>query len=418
MPQTTLSIAKGADPPAFDTGNTPEGLDASTFGTPILLGKINWDATTASGTFVSLPLINYAQSTANTLIADLNGQTEFRIVATPENATAAANWGGEALSAGNPEYPVLTFGVQEGVVSSLPTWLAAGSNATWTSATHSLVVHGAADIIADPGTDEPIITTDGGASSVLKVDVASGGTLEAIHIGGITLTGGASMVVDSVGAGRTATNHDELLIASGGAFSIDSSSKLDLVDNDADFVGGNLSAITNSLKSGFNGSGSWWTGSGIMSSKAAASPAAKTLGVKMTTGGDVLVKYTYVGDADLSGTLTATDYMAIDNGFNMSLSGYANGDFNYDGKINGDDYALIDNSYNTQGAISGASPLAAVAGSSEQIASVKPSPSVFATGIPISDSAPVPVLTGTAPAGTDSLFADDNKKTLAEDVLG
>jgi Immunoglobulin domain/Calx-beta domain len=422
VPSTALSIAVGQSPPDFDPTNLPEGLDSSganSFGTPMLLGQINWNSTTAADTYVTLPLINYTPSTAAALMADLNNKTVFRIVATPEVSTVLANWGNVALFQGNPEEPVLTVGVQEGVVSSLPAWLASGSNATWTLATNSLVVHGAADIIADPGSAEPIITTDGGAASVLKVDVASGGTLQTIHIGGITLTGGASMIVDSVGSGRTATNHDELLIASGGAFSIDSSSKLDLVDNDADFVGGNLSTITNSLESGFNASGSWWTGSGIISSKAAASPASKTLGVKMTSGGDVLVKYTYVGDADLSGTLTAADYVAIDNGFNMSFSGYANGDFNYDGKINGDDYALIDNSYNTQATISGASPLAVVAGSSEQIASAKPVPtSVFATGVPISVSAAFPVLTGTAPAGTDSLFADDNKRTLAEDVLG
>jgi hypothetical protein len=428
VPDAASSIADTTNPSntlhTFDINALPEGLDTSgsnSFGTPILLGKINWVANVPgqTDTLLSLPLLNYTTATANTLISDLNNNDIFRIVATPENGSVDASWGSFAGSfQGNSEAPQVAIGVQEGVVSALPAWLAAGSNATWTSATKSLVVHGAADIIADPGTDEPIITTDGGAASILKVDVASGGTLQAIHIGGITLAGGASMIVDSVGSGRTATNHDELLIASGGAFSIDSLSKLDLVDNDADFVGGSLSAITNSLRGGFNGNGGWWTGGGIVSSKAAASPASKTLGVKMISGG-VLVKYTYVGDADLSGTITAADYVAIDNGFNMSSSGYANGDFNYDGKINGDDYAMIDNSYNTQAAISGASPLAVVAGSSEQIAVAKPAPtSVFATGVPITASAALPFLTGTAPAGTDSLFADDKKKTLVEDVLG
>jgi hypothetical protein len=67
---------------------------------------------------------------------------------------------------------------------------------------------------------------------------------------------------------------------------------------------------------------------------------------------DVLVKYTYFGDANLDGTVNATDYIAIDNGFNSSGNSWVNGDFNYDGVVNGDDYSLIDNAYNTQGGVS------------------------------------------------------------------
>ena len=71
--------------------------------------------------------------------------------------------------------------------------------------------------------------------------------------------------------------------------------------------------------------------------------------------GDVEVKYTYYGDANLDGAISAADYLQIDNGFNSQggptpLTGWSNGDFNYDGKINGDDYTLIDNAFNTQGA--------------------------------------------------------------------
>ena len=66
---------------------------------------------------------------------------------------------------------------------------------------------------------------------------------------------------------------------------------------------------------------------------------------------DVLVKYTYYGDTDLSGVVDSSDYIAIDNGFNNQLTGWNNGDFNYDGMINGDDYALIV-AYNSQGGVS------------------------------------------------------------------
>ena len=67
------------------------------------------------------------------------------------------------------------------------------------------------------------------------------------------------------------------------------------------------------------------------------------------TGDSVLVKYTYTGDADLSGQLNADDYFALDSHYNKSGAafGYVNGDFNYDGQINGDDYFLIDSNYSS-----------------------------------------------------------------------
>jgi hypothetical protein len=66
---------------------------------------------------------------------------------------------------------------------------------------------------------------------------------------------------------------------------------------------------------------------------------------------DVLVKYTYYGDANLDGKIDGSDYSRIDNASasSGSLTGWFNGDFNYDGVINGSDYTLIDNAFNTQG---------------------------------------------------------------------
>jgi len=61
------------------------------------------------------------------------------------------------------------------------------------------------------------------------------------------------------------------------------------------------------------------------------------------------VKYTYYGDANLSGVVDGSDYSLIDNGYLKGLSDWQNGDFNYDGKVNGSDYTLIDNTFNSQG---------------------------------------------------------------------
>jgi hypothetical protein len=135
--------------------------------------------------------------------------------------------------------------------------------------------------------------------------------------------------------------------------------KLDLANNDLLVHNGDLAAVTAFIKAGFNGGK--WNGQGLLSSAAANDPMhLTTLGVIQQTAsgsfdgqsvsaGDVLVKSTYYGDADLSGKVDGTDYSLIDHGFNTpGSSGWQNGDFNYDGKIDGSDYSLIDNAFNMQ----------------------------------------------------------------------
>jgi rhamnogalacturonan endolyase len=163
---------------------------------------------------------------------------------------------------------------------------------------------------------------------------------------------------------------------------------LDLKDNDLIVHNGTLSDITSEIATASD-HGAWDGVGGITSSVA---PAARntTLAAVLNDDGtgtetalfsdfdgqsvvdsDVLVKYTFYGDADLNGQVNAADYVAIDNGFNMGLVGWQNGDFNYDGVINGDDYTLIDNAFNTQGGVSfagvSAGPTEMVAGATEQV---------------------------------------------------
>ena len=184
---------------------------------------------------------------------------------------------------------------------------------------------------------------------------------------------------------------------------------LDLSGNDLIVHAGNLSTITGQIKSGFNpAAGGNWLGTGITSSAAAGdlthltalgaiqnSVDGTTSGAVLYSSGfdgvptastDVLVKYTYYGDADLSGKVDGSDYSRIDNGFTGQLTGWFNGDFNYDNAIDGTDYALIDNSFNTQGA--------------SLAAEIAPSMDAHASKMVIGTSQPF-ALTSTAPA-TDS----------------
>jgi hypothetical protein len=63
------------------------------------------------------------------------------------------------------------------------------------------------------------------------------------------------------------------------------------------------------------------------------------------------VKYTYVGDANLSGAVSFDDYVGMDNAFFELIPnlGWATGDINFDGVINFDDYSKVDQAFFVQG---------------------------------------------------------------------
>ena len=99
-----------------------------------------------------------------------------------------------------------------------------------------------------------------------------------------------------------------------------------------------------------------WTGTGGIVTTSAAPADLTTLGIATAgsvqasafaglslAANDVLVRYTWGGDANLDGRIDIDDYGQID--FNVAIpgaSGWSGGDFNYDGKINIDDYGIID----------------------------------------------------------------------------
>jgi hypothetical protein len=163
---------------------------------------------------------------------------------------------------------------------------------------------------------------------------------------------------------------------------------LDITGNDLVVQNGNLSQVTNQIAGGYDPTaGATWTGDGITSSIAAADTTHLTaVGVELnsdasgnaifgtgtslgrfdgqnTGPNDVLVKYTYFGDANLDGKVDGSDYSRIDAGYasHGALTGWANGDFNYDGVIDGTDYSLIDNAFNNQNAVTLSSSATAAA---------------------------------------------------------
>ena len=186
--------------------------------------------------------------------------------------------------------------------------------------------------------------------------VGPAGDLTATFVrdGSMSVEGRASIVPN--GGGATSVSRV-------GSLSIETAGVLDLNDNDLIVTATPKASVESQVARARAGGA--WDQPGLTSTFARAHPAHATgLGVLSgqeylgtgqsqfdgfgVTATDVLVKYTWNGDANFDGRVTFDDYVKIDTGFNTHLTGWLNGDFNYDGVVNFDDYVLIDIAFNQQ----------------------------------------------------------------------
>jgi len=199
-----------------------------------------------------------------------------------------------------------------------------------------------------------------------------------VSIGGVTIADSSKIELaesPSVNGVPTSTR----LLKTGTLTIGTSNSQLDLKNNKAvvsqtvgTFNGTAYTGVTGQVKSGqgtITGGQPAWNGSGIVTSMTDATASTLTTlavaSVQQVTGitsgttlfagqtvsfSDSVVKYTWAGDANLSGNVDADDYFQIDSNYNKSgtVFGYNAGDFNYNGVINGDDFGLIDQGFSGQ----------------------------------------------------------------------
>jgi hypothetical protein len=245
-------------------------------------------------------------------------------------------------------------------VTTNPAWLSTISIATWNTMSHVLTVTGATSIIADPGTDEPVIEASGSAA-VVSLDPASGTD---IHIGGLELTDSATATVTSLGSQRSVNNYRLLVVGVPDAtvaptYSIDSTSTLNLADNDMAILYGSgaspLPTVAVELSQAYDGGA--WDAPGLTSSVAKTSNGVTALGYGeaaalgdtafdgLTLGGNaVLVKYTLVGDTRLQGSVGIGDYDKVLSNFG-AVQGWTGGDFHYGGTVGISDYDAVLNNF-------------------------------------------------------------------------
>ncbi len=349
---------------------------------------------------------SYNQFSAYYSTDDVNW-TQVGTTQTITMATSAL--AGLAVTSHNNTAGVLNTAVFDNVALT-PAWLGSGSAATWNPTNQVLTVTGAASIIADPGTDEPVVQASGTAA-VLTLNPTSGID---IHLGGLSLTNGAKATETSLGSARSLTNYHLLVIGTPGSttaplFTIDSTSTLDLADNDMAILYGTgtnpLPQVQEGLQTAYDNGA--WDKPGLTSSVAPTTHGTTALGYAtsnelgdttfdgLTLGGNaLLVKYTLVGDTTLSGSVSGADYNTVLGNFdaagdwsqgNFFYTGtYASGTFT-NGDTGGSDYNAVLSNYDASlatylpaGTAAALAPTAALAVSPAQSTANSSAPSITA----------------------------------------
>jgi fibronectin-binding autotransporter adhesin len=173
--------------------------------------------------------------------------------------------------------------------------------------------------------------------------------------GALTVGTGSPAIVQLVSPNGSNTKSGN--VDSVGSLSIGSGSTLDITNNTLLVNYGSgadpASTIRAELISGLNAaSGTPWTGTGIISSVAAANPTTDTIGYadggnaldSANTGvaaGTVEIKYTVAGDANLSGGVDLSDLVIVASDFGDSGADWAQGDVNYDGNVDLSDLVIV-----------------------------------------------------------------------------
>jgi hypothetical protein len=204
-----------------------------------------------------------------------------------------------------------------------------------------------------PGTKDFEAGASGGPVATVVGDTLVGpaGNVAAqfIHEDDLSIEGEVGILANGTASSVSRLN---TLSISGGSF--------DLADNDLIVDVTPLAAIKSLIVAGFNGGP--WNGNALTSSNARVIAAdqsnmhktalgyatATSIGVttfdgQSVSGSSILVRYTYVGDANLDGVVNALDFNALATNFGQHAGSnvWVQGDFNYDGVVNTVDFTQL-----------------------------------------------------------------------------
>jgi hypothetical protein len=146
--------------------------------------------------------------------------------------------------------------------------------------------------------------------------------------------------------GGSATNTlNELTVSGAGVFDITNGHLYIDYGSSSDPV----STIAGYIKSGYNGGS--WNGPGIISSTAQTPTDGFKYGVGWADGadgivsgitsGEIEIKYTLLGDANLDGTVNGSDFSILASNFGKGFTNWDQGNFLYTSSINGSDFSAL-----------------------------------------------------------------------------
>jgi PEP-CTERM motif len=228
--------------------------------------------------------------------------------------------------------------------SAFVTSLLLGAGATYTQSGGSLIAgstSNAAHIAQTGGTSTLGAVTGTGSISIGNATGASAAmTATGLDQSSVTINSTGSLKID--GGSSNAVN--ALTINGNGTLNLENFHML------INYAGGADPAATirGYLTQGYNGGA--WNGIGINSSAAAANHnfaigyADGADGVVSgLTSGQIEIKYTLYGDANLDGVVSGDDFSILVANLGKSAAAWDKGDFNYDGVVSGDDFSLLVN---------------------------------------------------------------------------
>ncbi len=288
---------------------------------------------------------NFTQPGAYTLtvtVTDSGGLTATSSVPVVVIAPFATQSGSTLNIALNPNGPVSISG-SSGTITATQ----GGVQSTFTGITTIVVTDsGSGDTLDFNGGITTPITFTAAQTSTINVNA---GTLNfagaaTISLGALNIASGALAAVPVNSASQTQLLLDSLTI-NGGA--------LDLTDNEMFITYGSgadpMPIIYTYLQSGYNNGN--WNGPGIISTAAQTA----TNGLKYALGfadgkdgvvaglssGQIEIRYTLLGDANLDGTVNGSDFSILAGNFGLGYTNWDQGNFLFTPAVNGSDFSAL-----------------------------------------------------------------------------
>ncbi|MEO6435475.1 MAG: endonuclease, partial [Tepidisphaeraceae bacterium] len=343
------------------TGSTRHSTNvvASNPATPLVAGSsLGYTATFTPDTTDSLASSTHTIAVSDENIPGATALTNLVLTTTGRTTTGVFPVTGSLNLLAGETFNTTSFAIATGVTLTKTgpgTMNIAGAQSNGANAT--LLVNGG------------VVTSgiDGGSNLAVNVVPTGAVTFNASqHLRGLDVNG-AQVTLAQNGGRVIATN--SLSVTGGGKVDLKNNKLIARNSSVGTWTGATYTDVAGLIKSGRNNGA--WNGPGLVTSQTDAinNNDFTTLGIatgadlfastatgvwrgETVSGSDVLVAYTYGGDANLDGKINIDDYGQID--FNVgssgSVFGWYNGDFNYDGSINIDDYGIIDFNVSAQDA--------------------------------------------------------------------